>query len=91
MSEERNEFTPDLFTLEDEDGNEKVFELLDVMEYQDDTYYALVPYYGEDEEALLEDDGEFAIEEDAEYEKIGNLFLERLNEIYDEDEEEDEE
>lgn len=105
MSEERNEFTPDLFTLEDEDGNEKVFELLDVMEYQDDTYYALMPYYGEDEDALAEDDGEFvilksenidgedmlvSIEEDEEFEKIGNLFLERLNEIYDDEEEEEE-
>lgn len=105
MSEERNEFTPDLFTLEDEDGNEKVFELLDVMEYQEDTYYALMPYYGEDEDALAEDDGEFvilksetidgedmlvSIEEDEEFEKIGNLFLERLNEIYDDDDEEEE-
>lgn len=105
MSEERNEFTPDLFTLEDEDGNEKVFELLDVMEYQGDTYYALMPYYGEDEDALAEDDGEFvilksetidgedmlvSIEEDEEFEKIGNLFLERLNEIYDDDDEEEE-
>ena len=104
MSEERNEFTPDLFTLEDEDGNEKVFELLDVMEYQDDTYYALMPYYGEDEDALAEDDGEFvilksenidgedllvSIEEDEEFEKIGNLFLERLNEIYDDDDDEE--
>ena len=52
MSEERNEFTPDLFTLEDEDGNEQVFELLDVLEYEDNTYYALVPYYGDDEDAL---------------------------------------
>ena len=32
-----------------------------------------------------------SIEEDAEYETIGNKFLERLNEIYgDEDDEEDE-
>ena len=97
MSEERNEFTPDLFTLEDEDGNEQVFELLDVLEYEDNTYYALVPYYGDDEDALAQDDGEFvilkteevngeemlvSIEEDAEYETIGNKFLERLNEIY---------
>lgn len=104
MSEERNEFTPDLFTLEDEDGNEQVFELLDVLEYEDNTYYALVPYYGEDEDALAQDDGEFvilkteevdgeemlvSIEEDAEYETIGNKFLERLNEIYGDDEEED--
>ena len=87
MSEERNEFTPDLFTLEDEDGNEQVFELLDVLEYEDNTYYALVPYYGDDEDALAQDDGEFvilkteevngeemlvSIEEDAEYETIGN-------------------
>lgn len=106
MSEERNEFTPDLFTLEDEDGNEQVFELLDVLEYEDNTYYALVPYYGDDEDALAQDDGEFvilkteevngeemlvSIEEDAEYETIGNKFLKRLNEIYgDEDDEEDE-
>ena len=106
MSEERNEFTPDLFTLEDEDGNEQVFELLDVLEYEDNTYYALVPYYGDDEDALAQDDGEFvilkteevngeemlvSIEEDAEYETIGNKFLECLNEIYgDEDDEEDE-
>ena len=75
-------------------------------EYEDNTYYALVPYYGDDEDALAQDDGEFvilkteevngeemlvSIEEDAEYETIGNKFLERLNEIYgDEDDEEDE-
>ena len=94
-----------LFTLEDEDGNEQVFELLDVLEYEDNTYYALVPYYGDDEDALAQDDGEFvilkteevngeemlvSIEEDAEYEIIGNKFLERLNEIYGDDDEEDE-
>lgn len=105
MSEERNEFTPDLFTLEDEDGNEKVFELLDVMEYQDETYYALVPYY-ENEEDYLEDDGEFvilksetidgedllvSIEEDAEYETIGKLFLDRINEMLEGEEDEDDE
>jgi uncharacterized protein YrzB (UPF0473 family) len=103
---EKNEYTPDLFTLEDEDGNEQEFELLDVMEYGDQVYYALTPYYGDQREDQLEDDGEVvilkeemvdgesmlvSIEEDDEYEKIGNLFLERLNEIYDEeyDEEED--
>jgi uncharacterized protein YrzB (UPF0473 family) len=104
MSEEKNEFTPDLFTLEDEDGNEKVFELLDVMEYEDETYYALVPYY-EDDEEYLEDDGEFvilksemvndeemlvSIEEDEEYEEIGRLFLERINDMLEEDEEDEE-
>lgn len=103
---EMNEYTPDLFTLEDEDGNEQEFELLDVMEYEGELYYALTPYYGDQKEEMLEDDGEVvilkeetidgesmlvSIEEDDEYEKIGGLFLERLNEIYeDEDEESDE-
>lgn len=97
---EKNEYTPDLFTLEDEDGNEQEFELLDVMEYEDEVYYALTPYYGDQREEQLEDDGEVvilkeemvdgesmlvSIEEDEEYEKIGGLFLERLNEIYDDD------
>ena len=92
-------------TLEDEDGNEQVFELLDVLEYEDNTYYALVPYYGDDEDALAQDDGEFvilkteevngeemlvSIEEDAEYETIGNKFLDRLNEIYGDEDDEDE-
>lgn len=97
---EKNEYTPDLFTLEDEDGNEQEFELLDVMKYEDEVYYALTPYYGDQREEQLEDDGEVvilkeemvdgesmlvSIEEDEEYEKIGGLFLERLNEIYDDD------
>lgn len=106
MKMEMNEYTPDLFTLEDEDGNEQEFELLDVMEYEGELYYALTPYYGDQKEEMLEDDGEVvilkeetidgesmlvSIEEDDEYEKIGGLFLERLNEIYeDEDEESDE-
>ena len=96
MSEERNEFTPDLFTLEDEDGNEQVFELLDVLEYEDNTYYALVPYYGDDEDALAQDDGEFVILKTEEVNGEEMLVsieedAERLNEIYgDEDDEEDE-
>ena len=102
---EMNEYTPDLYTLEDEDGNEQEFELLDVMEYEGERYYALTPYYGDDHDSLLEDDSEvvilkeemvedepmlFSIEEDDEYEKIGGMFLERLNEIYDDDDESEE-
>ena len=57
MSEE---YTPDLYTLEDEDGNEQVFEMLDVMEYEGEKYYALTPYYENPDEALG-DDGEVVI------------------------------
>ncbi|MCH5194721.1 MAG: DUF1292 domain-containing protein [Oscillospiraceae bacterium] len=88
----------DLYTLVDEDGVEQQFEMLDVMDVGDDRYYALVPYY-DDPTKELEADSELvvlkseydkngdetlvSIDDDAEYERIGNMFLERLNQLYD--------
>ncbi|MDE5742543.1 MAG: DUF1292 domain-containing protein [Oscillospiraceae bacterium] len=88
----------DLYTLVDEDGVEQQFEMLDTMEVVDDRYYALVPYY-DDPTKEIEADTELvvlkseyddnneetlvSIDDDDEYERIGNMFLERLNEIYD--------
>ena len=78
-------FLPDLYELEDENGNKQTFELLDAMEYGDEKYYALTPYYENGDEAL-EDSGNVvilkaeydenndeilaSIEDDDEYEKI---------------------
>lgn len=94
---------PDIYTLEDEDGVEQQFELLDTMDIGDDRYYALVPY-SDDPQAQLAEDTEIvvlkseydenneetlvSIDDDEEYERIGNMFLERLNEIYESDDEE---
>ena len=50
-----NEYQPDLFTLEDEDGNEETFELIDVVKEEDTTYYALIPQQS-DPDNLEEDD-----------------------------------
>ena len=102
-----NENTPDLYTLEDEDGKEQVFELLDVMELDGEKYFALTPYY-DDPEKMLESDGEVVIlksvfegdeemmvsfdENEEEYDRVGEIFIKRLEEMYDigeEDEEED--
>ncbi|MCD7959213.1 MAG: DUF1292 domain-containing protein [Ruminococcus sp.] len=92
-----------LYTLEDEEGNELEFELLEEMEYEDATYCALIPYH-EDSEELLEDDGEFVvlkkemvdgeemlctIEDDDEYETVGRLFVQQLNAFFDEEEDEE--
>ena len=78
-----------LYTLEDEEGNEQEFEVLGELEYEDATYCALVPYH-ENEEDMLKDDGEFVIlkretidgeemlctiEDDDEYDAVGNMFL----------------
>ena len=88
----------DLYTLVDEDGVEQTFEMIDVMDVDDERYYALVPYY-DDPTKELEADTELvilkseidenndeilaSIDNDDEYEKIGNMFLARLNELYD--------
>lgn len=104
-----NEYTPDLYELVDESGEKHMFEMLDVMEYEGEKYYALTPFFEEEEgEELLEDSGEVvilksefdeatgeeimaSIEDDDLYEKIGGIFIQRIEEMfaYDEDDEED--
>lgn len=98
------DYSPDLYTLIDEEGNEQAFELLDVMEIDDNRYFALLPFY-EDPSEMLEDDGEIvvlkaemvddeemmaSIDNDEEYERIGNLFLEKLAHMYEEEMENEE-
>ncbi|HIZ56346.1 MAG TPA: DUF1292 domain-containing protein [Firmicutes bacterium] len=97
----KNEYTPDLFTLVDEEGNEVEFELLDVMEEGEERYFALIPYH-ENPEEMLDDDGDLvilkseivndeemlaSIDDDDEYERIGAIFLERLENAFDEEDE----
>lgn len=101
-----NNFQPDLFTLEDENGELTTFELWDTLEENGQVYYALVPVYDDPEKSLSKDaelvvlkaenpdnvDAEtlVTIEDDDEYERIGNIFLERLENYFDgEDEDED--
>ncbi|MDR0946547.1 MAG: DUF1292 domain-containing protein [Ruminococcus sp.] len=95
-----DEFMADLYTLVDEDNVETKFELVDVMEYEGERYYAMTPYFEDDSEALEADaeiiilksevDGDeeilITVDDDVLYEKIGNMFLERINaEFEDED------
>jgi uncharacterized protein YrzB (UPF0473 family) len=92
---------PDFFSLIDEDGVLQDFELVDKMEVGGELYYALVPCYDDPGESL-ESDGELvvlkseydenneetlvSIDDDEEYERIGNIFIERLNKSLEEDE-----
>ena len=90
MSEE---YGPDFISVTDEDGNEFELELVDTLEHNGVTYYALFPAVGEDEETgepldVDADDEEFglvimkAIEEDGE-EVLSTLDTdEELEEIY---------
>lgn len=92
---EEMEYGPDILTLQDEDGVDHEFEVLDTYEQDDSRYLALVPV---EEDALEEDDGELvilkvegededeflvAIEDEVEFDKISAIFMERLEEYYD--------
>lgn len=94
-----------LYTLVDEEGVEQTFEMLDAMEVDGKQYFALVPVY-DDPDQQLEDDGELvvltseivdgeemmaSIDDDDEYERIGNMFIDRLNKLFDGEFDEDEE
>ncbi|MBQ4095140.1 MAG: DUF1292 domain-containing protein [Oscillospiraceae bacterium] len=98
MTDNELDYTPDLYTLVDDEGNEQTFEMLDCMECEGETYYALTPYpenLDTDGEVvilkkIIEGDEEImaSIEDDEEYERIGNKFMERIAEMFEFDEEE---
>ncbi len=104
-NQEQFDYSPDLYTLIDEEGNEQAFELLDMMEVDGSRYYALLPFY-EDPSEALEDDGQLvvlkgeeidgeemmaSIDNDEEFDRIGNLFLEKLSDLFEAEFEEAEE
>lgn len=93
MSEE---FNPDIVSVVDENGVEHTFEELDRIETDKGKYVALLPVYDEAEE-IIDDDGELIIlkvseedgetylepiEDDDEFNEIGNIFEERLAELF---------
>ncbi len=94
----------DLYTLVDEEGNEKLFELVDVLEENGQVYFALIPHIenpnelleGEVELVVLcaktdEDGNEILepIESDEAYARIADLFIERLDAEFDDEEDSD--
>lgn len=96
------EYGPDLVSVVDEDGVEHTFEELDRIETDEGRFIALLPVY-DDAEEILDSDGELIIlqvkEEDGElylepieddmlFDKIGNIFEERLADLFEFDDEE---
>ncbi len=99
------EYDPDIVSVIDEDGKEHVFEELDRIETDNGRYVALLPVF-DDPQEQLEDSGEFlilkvseengeiylsAIEDEDEFNEVGNIFEDRLTDLFEFDEEEDEE
>ena len=85
------EAAPDLLTLEDEDGKEVTFEVIDATEVNGTRYLAVIPYQ-EDPESLqddaelilmrigTDDEGEYMdiVDDDEELITVGKVFEERL-------------
>lgn len=101
---EMNEYTPELFELIDEEGNKKAFELIDATEIDGEQYFAMVPA-AEDEDYLnadcdlvilktvYEDDEEIlaSIDDDEEFDKVSGYFLQRIQDVFENGIEDDEE
>ena len=97
-------YGPDIVTVVDEDGAEHEFEVLDRIETDESKYVAMIPVYSEEED-LLDDSGELIIlrvieendetvlepiEDEDEFNEIGQIFEERLSEMFEFDDEDEE-
>ena len=91
---EDEEYQPDLMTLEDEDGNEVTFEVIDALDHKGVHYLAVVEYTENEEDAedaqlvILsvgeDDEGEYldVVEDDETLLEVSKLFELRLSDDY---------
>ena len=100
-----NEYNPDIVSVVDEEGKEHVFEELDRIETDKGRYVALLPMY-DDPQEMLEDSGELIIlkveededgdtylcpiEDEKEFNEVGQAFEERLSDLFDFEDDEEE-
>ncbi len=97
------QYNPDIISLEDDDGKQFTFEVLDRIETDDSRYIALLPVY-DDPQKMLDDSGELVIlrvvtendeeffeeiEDDDEYDMIVDAFTDRLQDIFEIEEAQD--
>ncbi len=102
QNNQTEDFGNDFITLVDENGIEREFEIVDSLVTENNEYFALIPT--ETAENVASDDGELfilkvvedengeeflePIEDDDEYEEISEIFIDRLEEYYDFEEQE---
>lgn len=95
---DNNEYDPYILSLSDETGKEYQFEVLDDIDYEDNRYLALQPVY-DDPKKMLDESGELVIlkaiedengdetfdeiQDDNEYEEVANIFMDRLQDLFD--------
>ena len=90
------EYEPVIVSVVDEEGEEHIFEELDILEIDDKEYVALLPIYDDE---VMNEDGELIIlirnydkndeiylepiEDEDEFMKVGKMFEERLADMFD--------
>ena len=98
---EDTSFGNDIVTLSDDDGKEYSFEILDAIETDTGRYLGMLPYFA-DAKKRLDDSGELVlvkvfededgeeyfedIPDDDEYDTIADLFIDRLQDAFEIDE-----
>ncbi len=102
LMDETTDFGNDIVTLVDDDGKEYSFEVLDAIETDTGRYLAMLPYYTDANDKLndsgelvlvksvLDEEGEEYFEDiadDDEYETVADLFIDRLQDAFDIEEE----
>ena len=91
-------YEPDIISVNDEDGNEILFELLERYETDDDVYVAITEYRDDDEDiveadfeviilkVVTDDNGDEYLEEiqdEMEYEQVSNILMSKVEEKFD--------
>lgn len=89
----------DLMTLTDDEGVEHEFEVIDTLDLDDERYMALIPVFDAPEDSLddsgelvilkvvvdeaAKEEYLEPIEDDAEFTKVADMFMERLEDYFD--------
>lgn len=91
-------YEPDIISVNDEDGNEILFELLERYETDDDVYVAITEYSDDDEDiveadfeviilkVVTDDNGDEYLEEiqdEMEYEQVSDILMSKVEEKFD--------
>lgn len=91
-------YEPDIISVNDEDGNEILFELLERYETDDDVYVAITEYRDDDEDiveadfeviilkVVTDDNGDEYLEEiqdEMEYEQVSHILMSKVEEKFD--------
>ena len=91
-------YEPDIISVNDEDGNEILFELLERYETDEDVYVAITEYRDDDEDiveadfeviilkVVTDDNGDEYLEEiqdEMEYEQVSDILMSKVEEKFD--------